>query len=116
MKTWKIEMLVVGAILLAVNFFTHHLCSVEMLAALAVLLTFGHAQIADRMARSQATMDKPTVECYRKMWYYFAGKEICWFLYFFMTRSYSALVGVIVFLLYPIWRMCYRDWKEMHPK
>ncbi len=108
MKTWKVEMLVVAVILLTVNFFAQKLFSIEILAAIAVLLTFGHAQIADRLAEKEAQREEPEVECFRKMWYYFVGKEIFWLLYFFLNHSYSALVGVFVFLFYPVWRRIYR--------
>lgn len=113
MKTWKIEMLVVATILLVVNYLSHKLFSIEILAAIAVILTFGHAQIADRLAEKEAQKDIPEVDCYRKMWYYFVGKEMFWFLYFFMNHSYSALVGVFVFLAYPVWRSIYR--KKIKP-
>lgn len=108
MKTWRIEMLVVAAILVAVNYLTHKLFTIEILAAIAVLMTFGHAQIADRLAEQEALRVTPTVDCYRKMWYYFVGKEAFWFLYFFLNHSYSALVGVFLFLAYPAWRKIYR--------
>ena len=101
-------MLVVTVILVAVNFFTHKLFTIEILAAAAVLLTFGHAQIADRLAEKEAEKSFPEVDCYRKMWYYFVGKELFWLLYFFLNHSYSALVGVFVFLTYPVWRRVYR--------
>lgn len=108
MKTWKIELIVVAVILLAVNFITHHLLSIEILAALAVLLNFGYVQIGDRLLEVESAKEIPQVECYRKMQYYFVGKEFFWFLYFFMNHSYSALVGVLVFLTYPLWRRMYR--------
>lgn len=108
MKTWKWETLVVGLILLTVNIFAHHLLSIDMIAALAVLLTFGHASIGDRLAEQEALRTTPQVECYRKMGYYFVGKEMCWLLYFSVSHAYSALVGVFVFLLYPVWRRLYR--------
>jgi hypothetical protein len=101
-------MLVLTAILLAVNLLTHKLFSIEILAAVAVILTFGHAQIADRLVEQEELKDKPAVECYWKLQYYFVGKELFWFLYFVLNHSYSALVGVIVFLLYPVWRKVYR--------
>lgn len=101
-------MLVVGLILLSVNLLTHKFFTIEVLAAIAVLFTFGHAQIADRMAEQEDLRDKPSVDCYKKLWYYFVGKEIFWCLYFFLNHSYSALVGVFVFLFYPIWRGIYR--------
>lgn len=106
-------MLVVATILLVVNYLSHKLFSIEILAAIAVILTFGHAQIADRLAEKEAQKDIPEVDCYRKMWYYFVGKEMFWFLYFFMNHSYSALVGVFVFLAYPVWRSIYR--KKIKP-
>lgn len=130
MKTWKVEMLVVTAILLAVNYFTHgvHL-SIELVGSAAVLLTFGHAQIADRLAEAEnqrardaalsvypSTEAKIKVECFRKLWWYYVGKESCWLVYFACTHAYSALVGVFVFLAYPVWRRIYRTWQETHPK
>jgi hypothetical protein len=108
MKTWKLEMLVVAAVLIAVNYLTHKLFTIEILAAFAVLMTFGHAQIADRLAEQEALRTVPAVDCYRKMWYYFVGKETFWFLYFYLNHSYSALVGVFLFLAYPAWRRIYR--------
>lgn len=112
MKTWKVETLVVAVILLAVNFFAHRLWTIELIASAAVLLTFGHTSIAARLAEQEELRQVPQVECYRKMWYYFAGKETLWFLYFFLNHSYSALVGVCVFLAYPIWR---RWWRKIKP-
>lgn len=108
MKTWKIEMLVVGAILVVVNYFTHKLFTIESLAAIAVLLSFAHAQIADRMAEQESLREKPSVNCYKKLWYYFISKEIFWCLYFLLNESYAALVGVAIFIAYPIWRDIYR--------
>jgi hypothetical protein len=112
MKTWKIEMIVVAAILLTVNFFTQKLFTIEMLAATAVLLTFGHIQISERLAEKEAQKSFPEVECYRKLHYYFIAKELFWLAYFFMNHSYSALVGVFTFLAYPIWR---KYWRKYHP-
>lgn len=108
MKTWKIETLVVALVLLAVNIVTHKIFTIEVLAAIAVLLSFGHASISDRLAEQEALKEKPIVDCYRKLHYYYVGKEFFWFLYFFLNHSYSALVGVIVFFAYPVWRKIYR--------
>lgn len=101
-------MIFVTAILLAVNFLTGKLFTIEVLAAIAVVLTFGHAQIADRLAEQESLRSVPQVDCYRKMRYYFLGKEVLWLLYFFLNHSYSALVGVFIFLAYPVWRSLYR--------
>jgi hypothetical protein len=108
MKTWKVETAVVAFILLVVLLATHRLCSIELIAAAAVLLTFGHASVADRLAEREERRSVPEVECYRKMRYYFLGKEALWFLYFLLSHAYSALVGVCVFLVYPLWRRVYR--------
>lgn len=109
MKTWKIEMMVVTAILIVVNYLAHKLFSIEILAALAVLLSFGHTQISARLAEKEAQRPIPEVECYKEMWYYFVGKEMLWLLYFFFNHSYSALVGVFIFIFYPVWRRLYRS-------
>jgi hypothetical protein len=107
MKTWKIEMLVVAVILLIVNL-AGKLWFIEILGSIAVLLTFGHAQVADRMAEQEGLRDKPSVECYRRLIYYYVGKEVFWCFYFLLNHSYSALVGVLVFITYPMWRKIYR--------
>jgi hypothetical protein len=112
MKTWKVEMLVVAIILVAINFFTNRLFTIEILAMVAVLLSFGHAQIANRLIEQEALRDQPTVECYKRMHYYFVGKECFWLLYFFMSQSYSALAGVFLFIAYPIWR---KWWRKIKP-
>lgn len=81
---------------------------VEWIGWLAILATFSHASIADRMAEKQAALVKPTVECYRWSLFYYIVKELCWFIYFVALHSYAALCGCVVFLLYPGWRKLYR--------
>lgn len=44
------------------------------------------------------------VECYRWLQRYFIGKELCWLVYFVWLGAWSALVGVFIFMLYPLWR------------
>ncbi len=104
MKTWKKEMLVVSSLLLLVNFLTHKLFTIEILAAIAVILTFGHFQISTRLSEKESLKLNPDVSCYNKLLFYTVGKEMLWFVYFLMNKSYSALVGVLIFLLYPVWR------------
>lgn len=108
MKTWKQEMLMVAGVLLAVNLFRDGVHPVEYLAAFAVFLSFGHAQIADRLAEKEEIKSVPEVDCYKKLWYYFVGKELCWLLFFLFSHAYSALAGVFIFLAYPFWRKLYR--------
>jgi len=113
MKTWMQEMLFVGGVLLAVNYFREGINSLEYIAALAVFLSFGHAQIANRLAEKESKRENPEVECYEKLWWFFISKEVIWCLYFLLSHSYSALAGVGIFLCYPIWRQFYR--KNIRP-
>lgn len=111
MKTWHIEMFVIAIVLLLVNAFAKTLLSIELLASIAVLLSFGHTQISARLIEKEEARDLPDVSCYKKLWYYFMAKEFFWILYFLMNKSYSALVGCFVFLAYPIWRNLYIKYK-----
>jgi hypothetical protein len=52
------------------------------------------------------------VSCYRWSTRLFVGKEIVWLAYFTASRTYSALVGVLVFLAYPAWRRYWRRAKR----
>lgn len=101
-------MLIVAGVLLIANVFSGPPNPVELLGAIAVFLSFGHAQIADRLAEKEGQKEKPEVACYKKLWYYFIGKELFWLVYFLMNHSYSALAGVFIFLAYPVWRKFYR--------
>lgn len=106
MKTWQKEALAVALALALVAYYKQQ--PLEWLGALAVLLTFCHAQIGFRLSEAEAaraiTKTKVQVECYWKLQYYFVAKELCWFVYFGLLGAWSALVGVVVFLLYPVWR------------
>lgn len=114
----------------------------EWIGAVAVLLTFAHVQVADRLAETESTREmlrrdalcksqlyehaheklRPPlhvvkaaderywlhVDCHHWARRYLVSKEICWLIYFVMLGAWSALVGVGVFLLYPVWRHYYR--------
>lgn len=84
----------------------------EWVGALAVQLTFHHAAIAERMAERQGQRAVPDVECWRWSRRLFVSKEALWFVYFLAIGAWSALFGVLLFLLYPLWR---RQWRSMHP-
>jgi hypothetical protein len=109
MKTWMIESFVVAAILIVVAISSGN-AAIEWIGTAAVFFGFQHAQIADRLAERQGQM--PTVPCVNRLWMYYGAKEILWLSYFILHQSYAALVGVIVFLLYPFWR---RAWRYYHP-
>jgi hypothetical protein len=110
-KTWHCEMVVVALILAAVNVLAHR-PPVEWVGAAAVMLSFGHASISNRMTEKQKWMaegDPDLVYCWRWSARYFVAKEIVWIAYFVMTGCYAALVGCVVFLLHPLWRRWWRS-------
>jgi hypothetical protein len=89
----------------------------ECVGAAAVLASFAHAQVADRMAEYSAKAEyfsEPVLgftrpaACWRWALRYFVTKELLWLVYFVAHRSWSALVGVGVFLAYPLWRKWWR--------
>lgn len=106
-RTWHFELLVVAHLLVVTWAFTGAQL-LELVGAAAVLLALAHAQIADRMAEREAQKRDPDVPCWRWSRRYFMGKELLWLAYFVGHQSWSALVGVGVFLLYPLWRAWYR--------
>jgi len=111
MKTWHGEAIVVAVVLFVQLFFTHFALP-EIICSLAVLFTFLHAQVADRMQEHQATLEKPDIHCYWKSNWFFVIKEMLWISFFLMTSAYAALSGAIVFCLYPFWR---KYWRKIHP-
>ena len=106
-KTWHIEMFIVAIILFGVVAISKN-SYVEILGTLAVLASFGHTQISFRLQELEEQKPVPSVECHRYLTFYFFTKEFFWFSYFIATKSYSALFGVVLFLLYPIWRKIWR--------
>lgn len=111
-RTWHIEMLVVAAVLAAVALLSGGGWT-ELLGAAAVTLTFGHAQVADRLAERDAARERPSVACHRWATRYLVTKETLWLLYFVIHKSWAALAGVFLFLAYPIWRRFWRLRKPM---
>lgn len=101
------------AVLLGVAVFVSGGGHIEWLGAAAVLLTFGHASVADRLAEVQAEKPKDQIEvaCFYKLKRYYYGKEILWLMYFILLHAWAALVGVFVFMLYVPWR---RLWRKYH--
>lgn len=111
MKTWKLEMLVVFVALVAVVWLKGG-GWLELVGALAVLAAFGNAQVTFRMAEREGQKPKPDVHCHAWAGRYFLAKELLWIAYFVAHKSWAALVGAAVFLLYPIWRVW---WRKRHP-
>lgn len=136
MRTWTIEVVLVAGVLVGTLAATGRLAhQAEWVGALAVLLTFCHVQVADRLAEAEraraeaqasearekiltpAELTKAEeavrhlghhVECHAWARRYLVSKELCWLVYFTLLGAYSALVGVGVFLAYPVWRAWYK--------
>ena len=111
MKTWQAEFSFVGAVLVIVAGLSGG-GALEMLGAAAVLLSFAHAQVADRLAEREAHRLAQSVECHRWATRYLVCKELLWCGYFVLHGSWSALAGVGLFLAYPLWR---RWWRKLRP-
>lgn len=114
LRTYRLELIFVACILV-VSAVVSGKGLVEWIGVCAVFFTFGHISVADRFREkeeSRANKGEPiSIECYKKLDKYYIAKEICWFAYFILLGAWSALVGVIVFLLYTPWR---RLWRKYH--
>lgn len=113
MKTWIVEAYVVAAVLVWTAAMTGH--AVEWIGSGAVFFAFMHAQVADRLAEREEARKQPDVDCYKMAGRYFLAKEVLWCLYFVAHKSWTALIGVGVFLLYPLWRKLWRRWHPITP-
>ena len=107
-KTWHLELLVVSTVLIAVTFFFANNL-INWITTAAIIFTFQHAQIGDRLQERQKILDKPTVECYWKLNYFFGIKEVLWIVAFVLMGNYAAIVGSFMFCVYPLWRKYYRS-------
>lgn len=113
MRTWHKEALFAATLLVSIAIIKNQ--PIEWLGAVAVFLNFMHIQIAFRLQEAQAraiqqhpdqlaALESIKVECHWKAQYFFVAKEACWFAYFVFLQSWSALAGVLLFLIYPLWR------------
>lgn len=112
-RTWVWELGTVGLIL-AVVLVATRAPLIEVIGAGAVLASFAHGQVSDRLAENEAARAKPEVHCHAWARRYFLAKEALWFGYFVAKGAWSALVGCVVFLAYPAWRAWYR--RRVTPK
>ena len=109
--TWHYESVVVALILFSVALLTTpdprvdwNAFLIVWLSAFAVFGSFMHAKVGYRMAEAMEASNAPDVSCYE--WYgkYWLTKEILWFFVFLLSGAYPAIVGTILFILYPAWR------------
>ncbi len=111
LRTWHFESALVIFVLGITTYLTGNKLS-EWIGSIAVFCAFSHASISQRLAEREERKTVPDVECYWKLIYFFIAKEILFGLYFIMHQSYIALIGVGLFILYPIWR---KLWRKYHP-
>lgn len=83
------------------------------IAAAAVLASFAHAQVSDRLAEAEAARERIgatpiRVHCHRLALRWLVAKELLWLAFFVSIASWASLVGVAAFLGYPLWRRWYR--------
>lgn len=107
-RTYVLELAVVGVILVTVSISTGAR-TVEFLGTCAVLFTFCYVQVASRLDEAMDAcqdVEGKAHEVHCRAWLnrYLYLKESCWLLYFVFLGAWSALVGVVIFLLYPYWR------------
>jgi len=101
-RTWHVELAVVGAVLAAITVSTGSRL-VDWLACVAVLASFCHGQVSDRLAEAQATAVAP-VHCHRWSGRYWLLKESAWIGYFSLQGSWAGVAGAAIFAAYPGWR------------
>lgn len=78
----------------------------QLLTAVALLLTFWHMTVATRLQEKQVQTQE-TVSCHRTLNYYLFCKEVAWVGAFLCLGAWNAILGVPIFLLYPVWRRVY---------
>lgn len=109
--TWHYESVIVGAILLGVALYTSPDPNLDLkqfliiwLSAFAVFGSFMHAKVGYRMSEAMEASDAPDVSCYEWSGRYWVFKELLWLGVFLLSGAYPAIVGTILFILYPAWR------------
>jgi len=117
-RTYHIEEGLVLFLLIMVGIFAGK-GLLEWIGVLAVFFTFKHTIISERLQEAEAEraikdgLHTVTVECYPKLGQNFLIKECLWFVYFIFLGAWSALAGVGIFLLYPVWRKQYRKHRPL---
>ncbi|MCB9507953.1 MAG: hypothetical protein H6697_09840 [Myxococcales bacterium] len=109
-RTWHVEAAFVFLVLAAAAIASGK-GGVEWVGVFAVLTSFMHGQVADRLSEAagrDAADGGHAVECWRRERRYFVLKELLWVTYFFALGAWSALVGALVFAAYRPWRTHWR--------
>ena len=110
LKTWTKEAAVMAAILTASTAASMYAGADwrQIIGGLAVMATFLHAQVSDRLREyADGGQDRPP-ECARLERAYYIAKELLWLVYFLSMAAYAPIIGTLGFLAYPRWRAWYR--------
>lgn len=109
--TWQYESFFVFVVLCTVAVFTSPHPSeslrfflINWLSVAGVMGSFLHANVGSRMSESLGEVEFPPVSCYKQSGMYWLYKEIVWFSIFLLSGAYPAIIGNIIFILYPAWR------------
>lgn len=90
-KTRMIEAMVVFLVLASVAYLSGSTLE-EWIVCFAILFTFMHAQVADRMKEKEDTKIIPDVSCYQRSTRYYVLKELLRVVFFLITQVYTALL------------------------
>lgn len=82
---------------------------ITWISAFAVLGSFLHAKVGYRMSEAMEAAAMPEVSCYKYSGKYWVGKEVLWFFVFLLSGAYPAIVGNVIFIIYPAWRKIHTE-------
>ena len=101
------EIIFVAVILIATTWILFN-NAVNWVTSLAVMLTFWHAQQTDAVHEMHKVLHKPAMGHYWQLDLFSAVKEAVWIIAFVLMKNYAAIIGRLIFGLYPFWRKYYR--------
>lgn len=87
--------------------------AVVWFSAGAVLGSFLHAKVGYRMSEAMIASKVSNESCHEWLGSYWLAKEILWLFVFLISGAYPAIVGNVIFLLYPAWRRVHVEEREI---
>lgn len=104
------SLLLIGA---SISYFVFSVGLFEVVVTfVAVMATFCHAQVSDRLREYADGGVKIPPECSHLERSYYYVKEASWLLLFLYLANLPALIGTAGFLVYPVWRSYYKGREE----
>jgi len=80
---------------------------VEWLGVFGVILTFEYTLIATRLGENEEHGTQEEKKYFKRLLLFYYLKELVWLAYFIILGAWSAIVGVVIFLLYGGWRIAW---------